>query len=174
MFIESRSFNKPWSQAQIKCEIQSDMECENWVYLMEELVVGYIFCWRILNEFHLNNIAVHPNYLRKSIGKKLIQHIISRVISSDIEVVKNNLNKWNSDVLVFVKPKMVWDKKEKKWVRKERDDYSRWLFRSTPPEFGRLFIKSDLEVEIDKNIFGDTKYFKKLYEDEYYVVLRNI
>ena len=63
------------------------MDSENWVYLMDELVVGYIFGWIVLDELHLNNIAVHPDYLRRNIGKKLIQHIISRVISRDIKVV---------------------------------------------------------------------------------------
>ena len=85
--IENISFKKPWSKNQIESDIQSDMDSENWVYLMDELVVGYIFGWIVLNEFHLNNIAVHPNYLRRNIGKKLIQHIISRVISRDIKVI---------------------------------------------------------------------------------------
>ena len=85
--IENISFKKPWSKNQIESDIQSEMDSENWVYLMDELVVGYIFGWIVLNEFHLNNIAVHPDYLRRNIGKKLIQHIISRVISRDIKVV---------------------------------------------------------------------------------------
>jgi len=42
---------------------------------------------KIYDEFHLNNIAVHPEYLRRNIGKELIQHIISRVISHDIMVI---------------------------------------------------------------------------------------
>ena len=85
--IENISFEKPWSKLQIQSDIQSEMDSENWVYLMDELVVGYIFGWIVMDEFHLNNIAVHPDYLRRNIGKKLIQHIISRVISRDIKVV---------------------------------------------------------------------------------------
>ena len=85
--IENSSFNKPRSYAQIKSDIQSEMDYENWVYLMDELMVGYIFGCIILDEFHLNNIAVHLDYLRKSIGKKLIQHIISRAISRNIRII---------------------------------------------------------------------------------------
>ena len=85
--IENISFKKPWSKIQIQHDIQSERSSENWVYLMDEWVVGYIFGWIVLDEFHLNNIAVHPGYLRRNIGKKLIQHIISRVISRDIKVV---------------------------------------------------------------------------------------
>ena len=85
--IENNSFKKPWSKIQIQSDIQSEMDSENWVYIMDERVAGYIFGWIIHDEFHLNNIAVHPDYLRRNIGKKLIQHIISRVISRDIKVV---------------------------------------------------------------------------------------
>ena len=85
--IENSAFNKPWTRNQIKNDIQSDISSENWVYILDELVAGYIFGCIIHDEFHLNNIAVHPKYLRRSIGKILIQHIISRMISHDIKVI---------------------------------------------------------------------------------------
>ena len=85
--IEHSSFRKPWSKTQIKSDIQSAVNSENWVYLLEELVAGYIFGWIIHDEFHFNNIAVHPEYLRRNIGKGLIRHIISRVISRYIKVI---------------------------------------------------------------------------------------
>ena len=85
--IENSAFNKPWTRNQIKNDIQSDTDSENWVYIMDELVAGYIFGWIIHDEFHLNNIAVHPEFLRRNIGKGLIRHIIARVISHDIKVI---------------------------------------------------------------------------------------
>ena len=85
--IENSAFNKPWTKNQIKNDILSGTDSENWAYIMDEQVAGYIFGWIIHDEFHLNNIAVHPEYLRRSIGKELIRHIISRVISHDIKVI---------------------------------------------------------------------------------------
>ena len=85
--IENTAFNKPWTRNHIMNDIQSDTDSENWVYIMDELVARYIFGWIIHDEFHLNNIAVHPEYLRRSIGKELIRHIISRVRSHDIKVI---------------------------------------------------------------------------------------
>ena len=85
--IENSSFKKPWSKTQIESDIQSEMNSKHWVYLIDGLVVGYIIGWIILNEFHLNNFAVHPDYLRRGIGKQLIQHILSKAISHDIKVV---------------------------------------------------------------------------------------
>ena len=68
---------------------------------MNELVVGYIFGWIIHDEFHLNNIAVHPEYLRRSIGKQLIEHIISRVISHDIKVILLEVSANNIPAKIF-------------------------------------------------------------------------
>jgi len=85
--IENTAFNKPWTRNHIMNDIQSDTDSENWMYIIDELVARYIFGWIIHDEFHLNNIAVHPEYLRRNIGKGLIRHIISRVISHDIKVI---------------------------------------------------------------------------------------
>ena len=68
-------------------DIQSELDSENWVYVIDEIVAGYIFGWIIQGGFHLNNIAVHPEYLRRSIGKNLIQHIIARVILRNVGVI---------------------------------------------------------------------------------------
>ena len=85
--IENRAFKQPWTKNQFLNDIQSKLDSENWVYVIDELVAGYIFGWIIQGEFHLNNIAVHPKYLRRSIGKNLIQHIIARVILRNIGVI---------------------------------------------------------------------------------------
>ena len=85
--IEKSAFNKPWTKNQFMNDIQSELDSENWVYVIDKLVAGYIFGWIIQSEFHLNNIAVHPEYLRRSIGKNLIQHIIARVILRNVGVI---------------------------------------------------------------------------------------
>ena len=85
--IEKSAFNKPWTKNQFMNDIQSELDSENWVYVIDELVAGYIFGWIIQGEFHLNNIAVHPEYLRRSIGKNLIQHIIARVIFRNVGII---------------------------------------------------------------------------------------
>ena len=85
--IENAAFNTPWTRDQIRNDIQSNVDSENWVYIMDEMVTGYVFGWIIHDEFHLNNIAVHPKYLRRSIGKTLLRHIIARMKSCDIKLI---------------------------------------------------------------------------------------
>ena len=49
--IENSAFNKPWTKNQIKNDILSDLDSENWVYIMDELVTGYIFGWISMMNF---------------------------------------------------------------------------------------------------------------------------
>jgi len=95
--IENSSFEKPWKRSQLKDDIQNNFNSENWVFIKDEKVVGYIFGWIIQNEFHLHNIAVHPNYRRQKIGQKLINYIISRIAAQRVnfillEVSVNNVS----------------------------------------------------------------------------------
>ena len=85
--IENSSFEKPWKRSQLMDDIRNHIDSENWVFVQDKKVVGYIFGWIIQKEYHLHNIAVHPNYLRKKIGQKLINHIISRVADQKVNVI---------------------------------------------------------------------------------------
>ena len=99
--IENYVFNKPWTKNQIKDDILSDTDSENWVYIMDGQVAGYIFGWIIHDEYHLHNIAVHPKYLRRSIGKKLIRHIILRLLDRDIKVILLEVSANNIPAKIF-------------------------------------------------------------------------
>ena len=85
--IEDCFFDKPWTKKQFVHDLQLVIDSENWVYLMNKRVAGYIFGWIIMEEFHLNNIAVHQDYQRKKIGKRLIQHVIEKVVLRNIRVI---------------------------------------------------------------------------------------
>ena len=86
-FIERKSFSKPWLEDQIKNDILSEIDSENWVYITDERVLGYIFGWKLMDEYHINNFAVHPDYLRRKIGTQLIQHLISLLILKNINLI---------------------------------------------------------------------------------------
>jgi ribosomal-protein-alanine N-acetyltransferase len=85
--IEKKSFSRPWSAGQIKNDILSEIDSENWVYITDERVLGYIFGWKLMDEYHINNFAVHPEYLRRKIGTQLIQHLISLLILKNINLI---------------------------------------------------------------------------------------
>ena len=85
--IEKTSFTRPWTKNQIKKDLQDCLSSENWVYELNGNVVGYIFVSKIEDQFHLNNIAVHPDFLKKKIGSLLIQHIIMRAKNRKVNFI---------------------------------------------------------------------------------------
>ena len=77
--IERMVFRQPWSRDQLKTDILSKDNVENWIYIDNGNVVGYILGRVILNEFHLNNIAVHTDFQSRHIGRDMVEHIIDRL-----------------------------------------------------------------------------------------------
>ena len=77
--IEKLSFNHPWSEMHFKKDIKKNDISINWVMVEDGKVIGYIFGWLIENEYHLNNIAVHPQHRRKGIATKLLLKLINSV-----------------------------------------------------------------------------------------------
>ncbi len=77
--IEKLSFNHPWSEMHFKKDIKKKDISINWVMLEDGKTIGYIFGWLVENEYHLNNIAVHPNHRRKGIAAKLLLKLINSV-----------------------------------------------------------------------------------------------
>ena len=85
LYIEEIVFNKPWTREQLQNDLVLSVNSENWVYMEDQQVVGYILGWKVMYEFHLNNIAVHFDFQRRHIGKSLIQHVKNRLQSKNIQ-----------------------------------------------------------------------------------------
>lgn len=75
MEIERRSYLTPWSRGAFVSEL---MERERARYIVARLdgrVVGYAGMWLILDEAHVTNIAVHPEYRNQRIGHRLLKAV---------------------------------------------------------------------------------------------------
>ncbi len=82
--IEKIVFTKPWPREQLQNDLVLSANSENWVYMEDQQVAGYTLGWKVMDEFHLNNIAVHSDFQRRHIGWSLIQHVINRFQSQNI------------------------------------------------------------------------------------------
>ena len=85
--IERISFTRPWTRNQITKDLQNGFNSENWVYKLNGNVIGYIFVSKIEDQFHLNNIAVHPDFIGQKIGSSLIKHIIMRAKNRKVNII---------------------------------------------------------------------------------------
>ncbi len=78
--IEKRSFPTPWSAYAFSCEL-SDNEFAHYLVATPEgdpaKVVGYGGMWIIIDEAHITNVAVAPDYRGKSLGTFLMNGLFA-------------------------------------------------------------------------------------------------
>lgn len=82
--IEKVSFPSPWSRQAFACELLQNNFAFYIVALTEGKVVGYGGMWLILDEAHITNVAVHPDYRKKNIGRALLLGMISHAVLTGI------------------------------------------------------------------------------------------
>ena len=61
-----------------------------YVAKINEHVVGYIGIEHVLDEAHIINIAVHPEFLRRGIATQLVKYVLKDAHSFFLEVRKSN------------------------------------------------------------------------------------
>ena len=77
--IERRAFSQPWSRAFFEKELATPFA--RLTVAIEEVVprpplVGYSCRWRVTDEVHLLNVAVHPGRRAGGIGRMLVEAVI--------------------------------------------------------------------------------------------------
>lgn len=82
--IEKATFPHPWSRCSFLNELMQNSLASYIVAVMGNKVVGYAGMWLILDEAHITNVAVHPGYRKKGIGKALMLELIRRAIIAGI------------------------------------------------------------------------------------------
>ena len=95
LVIENASFSKPWTEYHFKSDLNNNVSI-NWVYQKDDYVVGYLFGWHVMDEYHLNNIAVADSFRGAGIGIHLLNNMESylrgiKVKSVLLEVSSGNL-----------------------------------------------------------------------------------
>ncbi len=73
--IDKLSVPIPWSKKSIEEEMNNMLA--NFIVAKEdEKVVGFAMCWFIMDECHIGNIAVHPDYRHQKIASKLLDELL--------------------------------------------------------------------------------------------------
>lgn len=75
LVIEKLSFPVPWSKQAFISELNNEYA----LYLVarENIEIrGYIGMWLIIDEGHITNLAVHPAYRRRGVGRLLLKNLI--------------------------------------------------------------------------------------------------
>jgi ribosomal-protein-alanine N-acetyltransferase len=76
--MERMCFPTPWSAAAFRREVLDPGPNLNVVAVSHRRVIGYLIAWVVGDEFHIANIAVHPEVRRKGTARKLMKHVLQR------------------------------------------------------------------------------------------------
>src|SRR6185369_4965562 len=80
--IEERAFPQPWSRNFFEKELAASQACCTVAIAggdrraaavgatVAATILGYSVCWRVLDEVHLLNVAVHPEHRGGAIGRR--------------------------------------------------------------------------------------------------------
>ena len=96
--IEALSFKTPWSREMILSEMKEPISHFT-LALCQEEVVGYYGFLHILDELHILNIAVDPDYRRKGIGGRLMATLLSEARALGIRAVTLEVRESNQTAI---------------------------------------------------------------------------
>lgn len=72
--IDAASFVNPTSREWYETELKRPDVCFiHVIRVRERPVAGYVAFWRVLDEIHINNVAVHPEFRRRGLGRLLLR-----------------------------------------------------------------------------------------------------
>lgn len=85
--IERASFSMPWSRGAFLYEMEQNRVARCLVVREEAHVVGYLCLWEVADELHITNVAVHPQWRRRGIGRALLQDVLAEALARGIRMV---------------------------------------------------------------------------------------
>jgi ribosomal-protein-alanine N-acetyltransferase len=94
--IEEASFTNPWTRQMYLAELERPGL--SFCYLArnpDRQVVGFCSLWRVVDELHINNLAVIPEQRRAGIATALLRHVLAEgarlgAVRATLEVRKSN------------------------------------------------------------------------------------
>ena len=92
--FEKEIFSDPWTLGSFLTEIENKQNSYSCVLLKDNLVAGYAVVWYYSGEVHIGNFAIHPDFRKQGLGKKLLTKILDKFYDYNavyLEVRKSNM-----------------------------------------------------------------------------------
>lgn len=87
MEIEVRSFTSPWSRSAYIEELLFNKSAMYFTATNGEMVVAYAGIWKVIDEGHVTNIAVHPDYRSQGLGAEMLKAVLKYAQKNKLEKV---------------------------------------------------------------------------------------
>jgi ribosomal-protein-alanine N-acetyltransferase len=76
--VEAASFTNPWTRAMYEWELQNRSVCHILVLRTAACrVAGFCSFWLVVDEIHVNNVAIRPEYRGRGFGTRLMRRVLT-------------------------------------------------------------------------------------------------
>ena len=126
--LEKLCFSDPWSVEAILPELTNPLSC--WLVAMDgDCLAGYIGSQSVLPEADVMNVAVHPDYRRQGIARKLIGKLEAELKDKGVECLSLEVRASNAPAITLYsslgfeqvgrRPNYYRNPKEDAWILKK-------------------------------------------------------
>lgn len=93
--LQSQTFTNPWSADSLRWEIANTDVARLYVMRVDEELVGFCACWVILDELHINSLAIADAWRRKGLASRMLREVCrdareSGATQATLEVRRSN------------------------------------------------------------------------------------
>ena len=94
--IEQLSFNRPTTREWYESELQRPDVCYVFVLRTPEArVAGFCAFWKVVDQIHINNLAIHPDWRQRGLGTVLLRRVLEEATAlgaphATLEVRRSN------------------------------------------------------------------------------------
>jgi [ribosomal protein S18]-alanine N-acetyltransferase len=74
--LEVLSFTIPWSYESFYNELHTNLFAQYMVVEYEGKVIGYAGMWLVIDEAHITNVAIHPDFRGNHLGERLMRQMM--------------------------------------------------------------------------------------------------
>lgn len=90
--VDRLSFSHPWPRRSYIFDLQNNPNAHLWVAEAqhpggEELVVGMLVLWMVIDEAHVGTLAVHPQYRRQKVATRLLATALQSMADAGVHRV---------------------------------------------------------------------------------------
>jgi ribosomal-protein-alanine N-acetyltransferase len=102
--IERASFPSPWSEEMFRRELMKNKDFSIFISAkLNDRLVGYGGIWIIIDEAHVVNLAVHPSYRRKGIGRLILLALLEIAQRKGMKRLTLEVRRSNVNAIRFYK-----------------------------------------------------------------------
>lgn len=95
--IARASFSNPWTRTMFQRELDLGSVSRAYVARTDDgSLVAFCTCWLIVDELHINTVAVHPDHRGRGYARRLLEHVFAEVVPqgarrATLEVRRSNI-----------------------------------------------------------------------------------